>query len=331
MFSNASLNLSTESLTVEDCYLTYVVRKPTTSYIINSVFGCVVNAILAVFGTFLNALVVCIFWKTPRLQQKVSYFMIMVLSSIDLCVSTIVHPFHLVNSIAEVTETSKCFYKLFYQTSAVILSGMSYLTFFVMNIERYISIVHPFFHRVNVTKRRCLFSSFLLWLACIVAAICYVFNVVIQSIVAVFALIILIGTLYIYISIYYIARKRRHFGQSTIRQEVDVAEAKQLEPEVSERERPEHSNKAVSFLHDLMLAKMYFIVVACNVLLNLPNAIVLAVYRERVKTLDGIVQIKIWTLTLVAMNSTANCIIFFWANKNLRSEGWKICKQFLNL
>ena len=137
--------------------------------------------------------------------------------------------------------------------------------------------------------------------------------------------------IYIYISIYYIARKRRHLGQSTIRQEVHVAEAKQLEPEMSERERPEHSNKAVSFLHDLMLAKMYFIVVACNVLLNLPNAIVLAAYTERVKTLDGIVQIKIWTLTLVAMNSTANCIIFFWANKNLRSEGWKICKQFLNL
>ena len=76
-----------------------------------------------------------------------------------------------------------------------------------MNIERYISIVHPFFHRVHVTKRRCLFSSFLLWLACIVAAICYVFNVVIQSIVAVFALIILIGTLYIYIFRYITLRE----------------------------------------------------------------------------------------------------------------------------
>ena len=69
-----------------------------------------------------------------------------------------------------------------------------------------------------------------------------------------------------------------------------MAEAKQLEPEVSERERPEHSNKAVSFLHDLMLAKMYFIVVACNVLLNLPDAS-LSCIKEL--TLDGdIVQIK---------------------------------------
>ena len=138
MLFNASHNVSSEGL-VESCYKTYVVRIPTTSYIINSVIGCVANAILAVLGTFLNALVVRVFWKTPRLQQKISYFMIMVLSSIDLCVSIVVHPFHLVNSIAEVTETSKCFYKMFYQTSVVMLSGMSYLTFFVMNIERYLS------------------------------------------------------------------------------------------------------------------------------------------------------------------------------------------------
>ena len=138
MLFNASRNVSSEGL-VESCYKTYVVRIPTTSYIINSVIGCVANAILAVLGTFLNALVVRVFWKTPRLQQKISYFMIMVLSSIDLCVSIVVHPFHLVNSIAEVTETSKCFYKMFYQTSVVMLSGMSYLTFFVMNIERYLS------------------------------------------------------------------------------------------------------------------------------------------------------------------------------------------------
>ena len=96
MLFNASHNVSSEGL-VESCYKTYVVRTPTTSYIINSVIGCVANAILAVLGTFLNALVVRVFWKSPRLQKKISYFMIMVLSSIDLCVSIVVHPFHLVN------------------------------------------------------------------------------------------------------------------------------------------------------------------------------------------------------------------------------------------
>ena len=320
MFRNASHNVSLEGI-VESCYQTYVVRTPTTSYIINSVVGCVVNAILAVLGTFLNTLVVCIFWKTQTLRQKVSYFMIMVLSSIDLCTTIIVHPFYLVNSIAEITETSKCFYKMFYQTSTVILSGMSYLTFFVMNIERYLAIAYPFFHKVHVTKRRCLLSSFLLWLVCVVTGIAPIFNLDIQIFVTVLALIVLVGTLYIYIYIYNLARKQRQLARQA---------AITLEELEEESPRSEPSRKSVSLRDDLVLAKMYFIVVACSFLLNLPNAIVLAVYTERVQTLDDVVQMKIWTLTLVAMNSTANCLIFFWANKILRSEGWKICKALLN-
>ena len=198
MFLNTSHNVSLEGL-VESCYRTYVVRNPTTSYIINSVVGCVVNAILAVLGTFLNTLVVCVFWKTPTLRQKVSYFMIMVLSSIDLCTTITVHPFYLVNSIA---EASKCFYKMLYQTTTIMLSGMSYLTFFVMNIERYLAIFHPFFHKVRVTKRRCLLSSFLLWLVCVVTGIAPIINLDIQIFVTVLALIVLVGTLYIYIYFY---------------------------------------------------------------------------------------------------------------------------------
>ena len=322
MLSNASHNVSAAEGLVENCYQTYVVRIPTKSYIINSVVGCVVNGILAVLGTFLNTLVVCVFWKTSSLRQNVSYFMIMVLSFIDLCTTVIVHPFYLVNSIAEVTETSKCFYKMFYQTSMVMLSGMSYLTFFVMNIERYLAIAYPFFHKVHVTKRRCLLFSFLLWLVCIATGIAPIFNLDIQLFVTALALIVLIGTLFIYISIYNIARKQKYLHrEGTISQE-DLAG--------TEPQGPQPARKAVSLRNDLVLAKMYFIVVACSFLLNLPNAIVLVLYTDRVKTLDGVVQMKIWTLTLVAMNSTANCLIFFWANKLLRNEGWKICKRLLN-
>ena len=127
--------------------------------------------------------------------------------------------------------------------------------------------------------------------------------------------------LFIYISIYNIVRKQKRLHcQGTITQEDLVAEP----------QGPQVAGKAVSLRNDLVLAKMYFIVVACSFLLNLPNAIVLAVYTDRVNTLDGVVQMKIWTLTLVAMNSSANCLIFFWANKKLRNEGWKICKHFLN-
>ena len=324
--ANMSSNLTTDG-SVEDCFKTYIVLKPTSAYIINSIFGCVVNILLAVVGTFLNALVICVFWKTPKLRLKVSYFMIMVLSTIDLSVSIIVHPLHVLNSIAEITGTAKCGYKMTYQTSAVIFSGASFLTFFVMNCERFLSIVHPFFHLNHVTKRRCLFMSSPIWIITIVTGIAPVFALDIQHFITVLALIVIVGTFYIYVCIFMKARQRRTSRDRSISAGTDELDFNHE----SSRGTTEaiHSKKTVSFLHDLQLAKMYLFVVLSSIFLNLPNSIVLAMFTDRVKTVNGVVQVKIWTVTLVAMNSTMNCIIFFWSNKRLRKEGWRTCKEFL--
>ncbi len=329
MNNTTAFNASSGEQEIESCFMTYIVRKPTTSYVINSIFGCIVNAILAILGTFLNALVVAVFWKTPRLRSKVTYFVIMLLSCIDMCVTIIVHPSYLVNSIAEITQTSKCGYKMVYQTSAVVLSGMSYLTFFVMNIERYLSICKPFYHMRNVTKERCFILCVCLWLICIATGIAPIFGIDIQPLVTALAVLVLGGTLFIYLSIYKMAKKGRNSrlrassrtGQDAFSVTVEESTSA-LDSRVSTR-----SKKTVSFLHDLQLAKMYVIVVFSTIFLNLPNALVLAVFSERVETLDGVVQVKIWTLTLVAMNSTFNSLIFFWANDRLRTEGWRLCKK----
>ena len=323
---NAS-NFSTADSSVEDCFKTYIVLKPNRSYIINSIFGIIVNIIFAVAGIFLNALVVCVFWKTPKLRLKVTYFMIMVLSTIDLSVSIIVHPLHVLNSVAEITETAKCGYKMTYQTSAVVFSGMSFLTFFVMNCERFLSIVHPFFHLIHVNKRRCLFISSLTWIISTVTGIAPIFALDIQSFITVLALIVIIGTFYIYVCIFIEAKKRRTRRDRSVSGGTDEID---LSAETSrETTQGIHSKKTVSFLHDIQLAKMYLLVVFSSIFLNLPNAVVLAMFSERIKTVDNVVQVKIWTVTLVAMNSTMNCIIFFWSNKRLRKEGWRICKEVL--
>ena len=318
-----SRNLTTDG-TVESCFKTYIVLEPTTAFIINSIIGCIVNIVFAVTGTFLNALVVCVFWKTPKLRLKVTYFMIMVLSTIDLLVSIIVHPLHVLNSIAEITQAAKCGYKMFYQTSAVIFSGMSFLTFFVMNCERYVSIVHPFFHLNHITKQRCLFVSSLTWIVCIVTGIAPIFALDIQHFITVLSILVIIGTFYIYVSIFIEARRRqrgRDRSVSGVTDELDCSH------ESSNGAEAIQSKKTVSFLHDIQLAKMYLLVVLSSIFLNLPNAIVLAMYTQRVKSLDVVVHLKIWTVTLVAMNSTMNCLIFFWLNKRLRKEGWRICKN----
>ena len=321
---NMSSNLTTDG-SVEDCFKTYIVLKPTRSYIIDSIFGCIVNIILGVIGTCLNALVICVFWKTPKLRHKVSYFMIMVLSTIDLFVCIIVHPLHVVNSIGEITQTAKCGIKMAYQTSAVIFSGASFLTFFIMNCERFLSIVHPFFHLTHVTKHRCLILSFLPWIISVVTGIAPVFYLNIQSFITILALLVIIGTFYIYVRIYIVARKSRNSRERSISAGTDELGFSQDSRGITAALQ---SKKTVSFLHDIQLAKMYLFVVLTSIGLNLPNAVTLAMYVEREKTVDVIVHLKIWTVTLVAMNSTMNCIIFFWSNNRLRKEGWRICKEF---
>ena len=361
-------NVSNDGRGIERCYKSYIVTKATTSYIFNSVVGCIVNISLCFVGTFLNALVVYLFWKTPNLRETVSYFMIMVLSSVDILVTLILHPAHLVLSIAEITGNPKCVYKTFYHIAGVVLSGMSSLTLFVMNVERYLSIVYPIFHFQHVSKLRCFIVSLILWSALVVCCpVVYLLNHNIQVFVAITALIIILGTCYIYIAIFYVARRRRRAlglklnarrrGGNSIIEELPHTDNTQWDNALShkgiENNIPENldrknrlntcnneatvkhgkserkSNKAISFLHDLRLAKMYLLIVFSSFVLNLPNALILAMFRDATTTLDVLVQLKIWTVTLVYMNSTVNSLIFFWANESLRTPGWKVCKRFL--
>ena len=54
-----------------------------------------------------------------------------------------------------------------------------------------------------------------------------------------------------------------------------------------------------------------------------------ASYAEETLSLDHHVQlIGIWGLTIASMNPTFDCLIFYWKNKVLRTEGLKVIKSF---
>ena len=359
-------NFSTNERAVVNCYRSYYVTKPTTSYIVNSIIGCVVNFGLCIFGTFLNVLVVYIFWKTPKLRMKVSYFMIMVLSSNDILVTLIVHPAFIINSIAEMVEKASCAYKAFYHIATIVLALMSTTTFFVMNVERYLSIVHPIFHLKRVTKQRCLIVCFIFWFPTIFfTPVVYLLNLKVQILITILTTIVIVGTCYVYIAIFYVARKKRQTPKREVEKKNENSNAFVVENssqtgttassddtsdrhssgmEVEEKDpgndivnqkvlqsdtAPEKPSKTISFLHDLLLAKISLLVVFCSFVLNFPNALVLALFQDRVYTVNGLVQVKVWTVTLVLINSTVNSLIFFWANMRLRKEGVKVCRRLL--
>ncbi len=363
------LNVSNDERELEVCFRTYIVTKATKSYIINSIICCVVNLILFFVGTFLNALVIYVFWRTPTLRFKISYFMIMVLSLVDILVTTIVHPAFLVMSIAEIIGKSRCAYKAFYHIASIVLSGVSLLTFFFMNIERYLSVFHPIFHRRHVTKLRCLMVCSVFWIPMIIGGVCaYVANYDGQNVIALLCVFVIIGTCYVYVAIFYDARKRRRRLQHIHKKErsgtfvvehsshtmshtntvatenTDTCTQSENPIEDSKPDNLERPNslstinnpddekegtlkRRVSFVHDLQLAKIYLLVMCTNLVLNLPNAIGLAFNRDKLMTIDGWVQSKIWTVTLVLMNSTVNSLIFFWANGRLKKEGRRVSKR----
>ena len=150
---NANSNITDTKLFVEKCLLSYVVHLPTPSYTRNIIAAYVVHIVFAIAGTILNSLVLYILWKSTKLRSKLSYFVIMLLSSVDLAVVTIVHSTFLLQTINEINGTPNCVYKVSYLSSLFFFTGISISTLLILNLERYTAIIHLFLHRTTVTKR----------------------------------------------------------------------------------------------------------------------------------------------------------------------------------
>jgi hypothetical protein len=91
------------------------------------------------------------------------------------------------------------------------------------------------------------------------------------------------------------------------------------------RESPE-MKKSFSFknISSCLLA------VACYVMLSIPTFVYIGLYmnhRDMTFTLDSSTLAGFWATTIATMNPTLNCLIFFWKNKVLRTEGLKTLKS----
>jgi hypothetical protein len=192
----------------------------------------------------------------------------------------------------------------------------------------------------------------------------YVMNWKVQVIITILAVIVVTGTCYIYFAIFRIARKGRREPKQAVRKKEEnskvfvLQESAQndvslsdivtetLSDEESEDRKSEKINrqnqnnlpcdsakekpsKTMTLLQDLQLAKIYLLVVFSTFALNFPNALLLALFQDRLAFVNGVVQAKVWSVTLVLFCSTINSLIFFWGNITLRKEGWKVCQKLL--
>ena len=303
---NATSNFSDSKLFVERCQLYYVVHSWTSSYTWNIIAACVAHIVFAIAGTILNSLVLYIFWKSTKMRSKLSYFAIMLLSSVDLAVVTIVHFTFLLQTINEINGTPNCIYKVSYLSSLFFFTGIFVSTLLILSLERYTAIIHPFWHRKKVTKRRLMFIWAILYISTVVNTVslflywrlCTIITITVTS-------ILCCKSLFTYTSIFRVARKRKGI---TARNTLDHHTN-------SGNRHGEVSGNMAAFLRELKMAKTYFLIVVLAFVCFLPDGIFVPI--ERFKSTWSETETEqisiafIWILTLISMNSTLNCLIFF--------------------
>ena len=324
MSVNTDFNFSDAKLVVENCHVSYIIRSPTPSYTWSIIAACVVNMVFCIAGTILNSLVLYIFWRSTQMRSKLSYFVIMQLSSADLAVVTIVHPLFLLQAIKEINGTPNCMCKLTYLAALYFFTGMSVSTLLILNLERYTAIIHPIWHLRRMTKPRLMFVWAILWLIIVVNTISFFSYGRLSAIITIVIILILCCTsLFTYGSIFRVARKRKGITARN-------TTSHQTNCDNCHGEAVTVSGNMAAFLRELKIAKSYFIIVVLAFVCFLPAGIILNGFKypwnETEKEPSAIAFT--WAKTLTSMNSTLNCLIFFWANKVLRKEALKLVKNF---
>ena len=276
-------------------------------YFVNLIFIFVVNILFFFSGICINSLVIISFWRSVQLRKKLCYFTIMVLSCCDLLVVLTNHPFTALVTMLWLTEKIKVFPTRFLIPYGLLLIfiGFSLLALFVMNVDRYLATHYPIFHRTSVTKGKLLTLFIFAVIIEITLAAMSVNNLFFPRQVGIFILCIIFipPMLFINYKLFTVARKSRR--------------NKEISPEMK---------KSFSFKN----VSSCLLVVACLSVLSIPTFVHIGLRltsKEKEFTLDNAQIAGLWAHTVASMNSTFNCLIFYWKNKTLRSEGMKVIKS----
>ena len=276
-------------------------------YFINLIFIFVVNILFFFSGICLNSLVIVSFWRSVQLRKKLYYFTVMVLSCCDLLAVLTNHPMTALLTMLWFTEkvTEYPGWLLIPHALSDMSISFSILALFVIHFDQYLATHYPIFHRASVTKGKLsILFTFLAIISIIVTGIS-ISNLIISNHFAllIFCIIFIIPMLFINYKLHAVARKhRRNKGRA---------------PEV----KKSFSLKNIS---SCMLT------VACLIALSIPSLVYIVlrlISTDKKHTLDSAELAALWAKSTSSVNSTLNCLIYYWKNKTLRTEGLKIIKS----
>ena len=265
-------------------------------------------------GIFLNCTVIASVWTSLQLRKKPCYFMIRVLSCFDLAVVTVTHPL-IISAAVKLSHEDDIYYRV-KRFIAVCLHGWSTLALFMMTVGRFLGLTYPFFHRTRVTNKRIFYLLGLLWCSVNILTVLSFrdqiisFNVLITVYIGAF----IFGYLYFNAKMYIIAKTRRR--NSTV-------------PTGTARSSGENCIKrSIKRFKNISTCSLALF---CFCISSFPAMFVAGLRSARkIPDNDKVHSlVSLWCISFVSMNSTFNCLIFFWKNPILRSKGIKILSRLL--
>ena len=275
-------------------------------YSVNLILIFSANVFFFFSGICLNSLVILSFWRSVQLRKKLCYFMIMILSCCDLLTVLTGHPVTALAAMLWLNGTFNVYptWLLIFLKSSNIFVASSLLALLVMNFDRYLATHYPLFHRTSVTKRSLLkllailnIVSVSVMLTCVNDSIS--FEVTVLILLAIFFPPIFFTNY----KLFMVARRGRRNNKT--------------------------SPSEIKVLSSLKYVSSCLLAVACCVVLSIPSFVYIQLRMSSTERniLDDAQLAALWAGTATSMNSTFNCLIFYWKNRILRTEGMKVIKS----
>ena len=283
---------------------------PSNVYYMNYIVALILNVFLTISTIFLNSVTILAYINSALLKSKKSYFLIMLLSVNDLLVGLFPNGSFVLVLINVVIGHPKCEIYIMFYYECYVLAAMSITTLFGLNIERYLSIQHPFYHHTKVTKSKLLKMIVGFWFLTITLRLpSLVYGKIMNISSSILFLLIAFSTLYIYAAIFI-----------TVRKKPQLTETRETEERSTEEER---TNKKEQ-LQNIKMAKSCAIVVGLVFTCNIPMAITKLISASNIHTLT---LLSLWSATIVMSASSINSLVFFWKNLVLRKEAKQLFKN----
>ena len=276
---------------------------------------CSVNAFFMIAGVFLNSVVIISLMRSSQLRRNLGYFMILVLSCFDLAVVTFSHPALLLWIILWSVKTH-------YQGENAIdnwvsivgynMAGFSMSALLTMSVERYLALKYPFFHHTAVTKRRLLlFQAFLMVMIVSVSPLQYLhWNTFGNALTIVFISLLMFLFIYLNYNMLFIAKSKS-----------------KMESSLKTQGNEESKRRKLNFKNISTCS----VAIGCFFICALPPiiySILILFTTDTFTSKQGMKIFKFCAITFFIINSTLNCLIFFWKNSILRREGMKTIQCF---